>query len=287
MMNEEQEHDEDVHFRMIPDDEAEENIIPAQVDELRIERLNQRMTLISILIPVLIVVILGIAYLDIKRRVVHTEDTGAETAQHLTEDLESRFSSLSLSQAHLEEALAKVQDQTNQSLAKAQVNLKKMDAALDKTRKAMVSQKELQAASRKLDQSLANVARSTDEIKAQVDQFNQSLPSRLGQLDQRMADLDARLSEFQQKISSLENNKIDKAAMDLALKLEMLKSKQALNAQIEELRAQIRSLKKASVKPSQKQTVSSQSPVTSKPSPMKEPPGSPDAGELQEQTIDR
>ena len=169
MMNEE--HDEDVHFRMIPDDEAEENVIPAQVDELRIERLNQRMTLISILIPVLIVVILGIAYLDIKRRVIHTEDTGAETAQHLSQDLESRFSSLSLNQAHLEETLARVQDQTNQSLAKAQVNLKKLNAALDQTRKTMASQKELQATSRKMDQGLANVARSTDEIKAQVDQL--------------------------------------------------------------------------------------------------------------------
>jgi DNA repair exonuclease SbcCD ATPase subunit len=282
-MNEE--HDENVHFRMIPDDEAEENIIPAQVDELRIERLNQRMTLISILIPVLIVVILGIAYLDIKRRVIHTEDTGAQTVQHLSEDLESRFSSLSLSQAHLEEALAKVQDQTNKSLAKAQVNLKKMDAALARTRKAMVSQKDLQAASGKMDQSLANVARSMDELKAQVDQLNQSLPSRLGQLDQRMVDLDAQLSEFQKKISSLENSKIDKAAMDLAMKLEILKTKQAFDAQIEDLRAQIRSLRQSTVRQSQKQPVSSPPPALK--SFPKEPAGPADSGKLQEQTIDK
>jgi len=282
-----EERDENVHFRMIPDDEAEDNVIPAQVDELRIERLNQRMTLISILIPVLIVVILGIAYLDIKRRVIHTEDTGAQTVQHLSEDLESRFSSLSLSQAHLEEALAKMQDQTNQSLAKAQVNLKKMEDALDQTRKAMVSQKDLQAVSHKTNQGLANVARSVDEIKVQVDQINQSLSSRLGQLDQRMAELDTKLLEFREKLSSIENSKIDKAAMDLALKLEILKTKRAFEVQIEELRAQIMSLRQTSVKPSQKQPVSSQSPAASKSSLMKEPPGSTDSGKLQEQTIDR
>jgi DNA repair exonuclease SbcCD ATPase subunit len=285
MMDEE--HDENVHFRMIPDDEAEENVIPAQVDELRIERLNQRMTLISILIPVLIVVILGIAYLDIKRRVIHTEDTGAQTVQHLSEDLESRFSSLSLSQAHLEEAFAKMQDQTNQSLAKAQVNLKKIDDALDQTRKAMVGQKDLQAVSRRTNQGVANVARSVDEIKAQVDQINQSLSSGLGQLGQRMAELDAKLLQFQEKLSSIENSKIDKAAMDLALKLEILKSKRAFEAQIEELRAQIQSLRQASVKSSKRQPVSSPSPATSKSSLMKEPPGSTDSGKLQEQTIDR
>lgn len=280
-------HDENVHFRMLPDEEAEESVIPAQVDELRIERLSQRMTLISILIPVLIVVILGVAYLDIKRRVIRTEDTGAETAQHLSENLESRFSSLSLSQAHLEEAVAKLQDQTNQSMARAQVNLKKMDEKLEKTRKAMVSPKDLQAASRKMDQGLANVARSTDEIRAQVDQLSQSLPSRLGQLEQRLTDLDARLTGLQKSLSSLENSKIDKATLDLALKLEILKLKRAFDVQIEELQEQIQSQRKRSVNQSLKPPVSSSSPAVPKASQTKAPPGSIDSGKLQEQTIDR
>jgi Tfp pilus assembly protein PilE len=279
--------DEDVQFRMLPDEEAEESVIPAQADELRIERLSQRMTLISILIPVLIVVILGVAYLDIKRRVIRTEDTGAETAQHLSEDVESRFSSLSLSQAHLEEAVAKVQDQTNQSLARAQVNLKKMDETLEKTRKAMVSQKDMQAASRKMDQGLANVARSTDEIRAQVDQLSQSLPSRLGQLEQRLTDLDARLTELQKSLSSLENSKIDKATLDLALKLEVLKIKRSFEAQLEELKAQIQSLRQSSSSQSPGRPRSSHSSPASKTPPGKEPPGSLDSGKLQEQTIDR
>lgn len=283
-MNEE--HDDNVQFRMIPDDDVEESVIPAQVDELRIERLNQRMTLISILIPVLIVVILGIAYLDIKRRVTRTEDVGTETAHQLSEDLESRFSNLSLSQAHLEEALAKFQDQTNQSLAKAQVNLKKMNESLDKTRKAMASQKDLRTASQKMDQGLANVARSSDEIRAQMDLLNQSLPPRLGQLDQRMADLDARLTELQKKLASLESNKIDKAALDLALKLEILKTKRAFEAQLEELQAQLQALKRGAGNPSSKQSLSPPAP-TSKAPQVKAPSESSGSGKLQEQTIDK
>lgn len=284
MMNEER--DDNVQFRMIPDDEVEESVIPAQVDELRIERLNQRMTLISILIPVLIVVILGIAYLDIKRRVIRTEDVGTETVQQLSEDLESRFSSLSLSQAHLEEALAKLQDQTNQSLAKAQVNMKKMNDSLDKTRKAMASQNDLRAASQKMDQGLANVARTSDEIRAQMDLLNQSLPSRLGQLDQRMADLDARMTELQKKIAGLKSNKIDKAALDLALKLEILKTKRAFEAQLEELQAQLRALKQGAGNSAPKQSQSPQAP-TSKAPQVKAPSESTDSGRLQEQTIDK
>lgn len=284
-MNEDR--DESVHFRMIPDEETEDNIIPAQVDELRIERLNQRMTLISILIPVLIVVILGIAYLDIKRRVIHTEDTGAQTVQQLSEDLESRFSNLSLSQAHLEEALAKLEDQTNQSLAKAQVGLKKLDEALDKARKAMVGRKDLQEVSQKMDQGLANVARSTDEIRAQVDLLGQSLPTRLGQIDQRMTELDAGLTELQKNVQNLESSKIDKAALDLALKLEILKTKRAFETQLDELKSQIQSLRQSSAKQSPRQPAASPSPAVPKTNQAKEPSASSESGKLREQTIDR
>ena len=282
-----EERDEDVHFRMIPDDETEDNVIPAQADELRIEKLNQRMTLITILIPVLIVVILGIAYLDIKRRVIHTEDTGAETVQHLSDELESRFSSLSLSQAHLQEALAKVQEQTNQSLAKAQVNLKKLDESLDKIRKSMVSQKELQTASHKLSRNLENLARSTEDIKTQVDVLDQSLPSRLDQIDQHATDLGNRLAEFKKALADIEKNKIDKAALDLALKLEMLKTKRAFDIQLEKIQAQIESLRPKSTKRSSKPPASSRSPATPQTPQMNSTPGSSDSGRLQEQTIDK
>lgn len=284
-MNEER--DEDVHFRMIPDEEADDNIIPAQADELRIEKLNQRMTLISILIPVLIVVILGIAYLDIKRRVIHTEDTGAETVQHLSDELESRFSNLSLSQAHLQEALAKVQDQTNQSLAKAQVNLKKLDENLDKTRKSMVSQKELQTTSNKLSQNLDNLARSTEDIKTQVDVLDQSLPARLDQIEQHATDLSNRLAELKKALAQIEKNKIDKAALDLALRLEILKTKQAFDVQLEKIQAQIESLKPKATNRSSKQPASSRPPAVPRTPQLNGAPGTSDSGKLQEQTIEK
>jgi hypothetical protein len=282
-----EERDENIHFRMIPDGEAEDNVIPAQADELRIEKLGQRMTLITILIPVLIVVILGIAYLDIKRRVIHTEDTGAETVQHLSEELESRFSSLSLNQAHLQEALAKVQDQTNQSLAKAQVDLKKLDENLDKTRKSMVSQKELQTTSNKLSQNLDNLARSTEDIKTQVAVLDQSLPARLDQIEQRATDLGKSLAELKKAFAQIEKNKIDKATLDLALKLEILKTKQAFNVQLEKIQTQIDSLRPKATNRSSKQPAASQPPAVPKTPQVNGAPGSSDSGKLQEQTIEK
>jgi len=281
----EEDHNEDVQFKMRLDGEVEDAVIPAQVDELRIEKLSHRITLISILIPVLIVVILGVAYMDIKRRVIRTEDTGAVTVQHLSEDLESRFSSLSLSQAHLEEALAKFQDQTNQSLAKAQVNIQKMDDSLEKSRSAMVSQKEMKATSDKMDQGLTNVARSAEEIKAQVDGLNQSVQSRLAQLGQQLVDLNNRLLELKETLSGLEKNKIDKTALDLAITLEMLKAKQGFNLKLDEIQAQLQALEQKVADLSAAQPVQPPTPIVPKTPSAKTPSSSTKSGNLQEQTI--
>jgi hypothetical protein len=285
MINED--NNENIHFKMRPDGEVEDTVISTQVDELRIEKLNQRVTLISILIPVLIVVILGITYIDIKRRVIRTEDTGAVTVQHLSEDLESRFSTLSLSQAHFEESLAKFQDQTNQSLAKAQVNLQKLDESLKQSRSSMVSRKEMKSASEKIDQSLANVARSTEEIKSQVDLLGQSVQERLIKLDQQAAEFGTRLVEFKDALLNLEKNKIDKAAMDLALKLEILKTKQSINVQLDDIQAQMLTLEQKIARQSAGQIQPAQpaSPIAPKTAPLKTPTSTTDSGKLQEQTI--
>ncbi len=281
----EEDRNQDVQFKMRLDGEVEDAVIPAQVDELRIEKLSHRITLISILIPVLIVVILGVAYMDIKRRVIRTEDTGAVTVQHLSQDLESRFSSLSLSQAHLEEALAKFQDQTNQSLAKAQVNIQKMNEGLKQSRSTMVNQKEMKAASDKMDQGLTNVARSAEEIKAQVDVLNQSVQSRLVELDQQMVDLNNRLLEFKETLSNLEKNKIDKTALDLAITLEMLKAKQAFSVKLDDLQAQLQALEQKVANQSAARPVQPPPPTVPKKPSVKTPPSSTGSKGLQEQTI--
>ena len=274
-------------FRMRLDADVDDAVIPAQVDELRIEKLSHRITLISILIPVLIVVVLVMAYLDIKRRVTLTEDTGAVTAQHLSEDLESRFSSLSLSQAHLEEALAKLQDQTNQSLAKAQVHLNKLDDSLKQSRSTMASQKEVKSVSQKIDQNMANVAKSVEDLKLQVDALNQTLQSKLAQIDQLVSEHGAQMAQFKASLLNLEQNKIDKEAMELAIKLEALKIKQVFNDQLDDVQAEIQSIGQKVDKLSSLPRTPASPSVPHKTTTPKPPAAAPGAERLQEQTISK
>jgi DNA repair exonuclease SbcCD ATPase subunit len=269
------------------DAEVEDTVIPTQVDELRIEKLSHRITLISILIPVLIVVVLVMAYLDIKRRVTLTEDTGAVTAQHLSQDLESRFSSLSLSQAHIEEALTKLQDQTNQSLAQTQVNLKKLEDGLKQSRNTMASQKEVKSVSQKMDQNITNVAKSVEDLKLQVDALTQTLQSKLAQVDQQVSEHGSQMAQLKELLLKLEQNKIDKAAMDLAIKLEALKIKQVVNDQLEDMQAQIQSIGQKVDKLSSAPRAPAASSVPHKATPPKPAAETPEPERLQEQTISK
>jgi hypothetical protein len=110
----------------IRDMEAEpDSMYIADAENLRIEKLSTRITLVAVLIPCLLVVVLAVAYLDIKNRVINTQSTGSMGVQNFSKDLESRFSNLSLKQAKLEQ-LAENTEALKTATAALQVNLKKV-----------------------------------------------------------------------------------------------------------------------------------------------------------------
>lgn len=285
-MREDQE--DNVQFSMRRDEDIEEAVIANDVDDLRIEKLNHRVTLISILIPVLIVVILGVTYLDIKRRVVRTEDSGQLTAQTLSESLQSRFSTLSVGQAMIEENFLRLKDQTEQSIAKVQVNLQKLDETLEKSSKQMVRRQDMNTTTGKLVNSIDAMEQAVESVKQQLQALDLSFQQQLGALEQSVTDRAEQFSVLVEKLDQLEQSKIDKASLDLAIKLEILKLKQAVNVRLDDtqsalkasqseiktLKRQIAALKAAQKAAAAAPTVNSFSPLS---------PG----GDLQEQTIKR
>ena len=231
-------------FKLSMDDTMEDAAIPAAVDELRIEKLSTRVTLISILIPVLIVVIVVITYLDIKKRVLRTEDTGTIEVQKLSKDLESRFSSLSLSQARLEESLNRFIDQNNRSLAAIQVKLKKSEDHLEHLKGSVVNQKEMHKVTEDVQKQMNTTAETLDEVTGQIATLSQKLQNQMSQLEAGLADSKAQLDGMEQKLIELDKNKIDKPAMDLALRLETLRIEQDLKAQLDTIQNKVLTLEK-------------------------------------------
>jgi hypothetical protein len=280
-----EDNEKESHFKMRMDNGFEDPETPLDVDDMRLEKLNTRVTIISVMIPVLIVIVLVIAYLDIQKRVMHTEDTGSMSIQKISGDLESRFSSISLRQAQLEEELKRYIDSTGQSAARLEVRLTKMDDALKDARASLVGKKELNDAVAGLDNKLENVAIALDETKIQLDTIPGQLQTGLEQMRAAVAESNAQITGVEAILTRLGDEKIDKPSLDLAIRLENLKLEQLLKAQIGMLEDKVNRLERqvqAAAKPAPIQAV----PVRPKPvAPDSAAPGAPADQSIQEQII--
>jgi chromosome segregation ATPase len=241
--------EENGQFKMRLGDDVEDAEIPTSVNELRLEKISTRVTIISILIPVLIVIVLVIAYLDIKKRVLRTEDTGSMSVQNLSKDLESRFSSLSLRQAQLEEQLASLTEQNTQSTARIEVKLKELTDSLTTLNTTAASKKALQSSIGDVDKKLNNIGTGLEEVQSRVtaatEQWRKNTEQwqvDLNSMKTATASFEVNVDAANKKLGILERTMIDKPSMDLALRLEALRIEQNLKSPLDLLQQQVKRL---------------------------------------------
>jgi chromosome segregation ATPase len=276
--------EETEHFRMRLDDLDEQidgRAIPSEVNELRLEKISQRVTMISIMIPVLIVIVLVIAYLDIKKRVVQTEDSGTIEFRKLSSDLESRFSTLSLRQAKLEDTLEKLTAQNDHAMASTQVRMEKLHDAIEQIRKGALGVKELEAVKQDLVKQINGVIESTNSMIESTNSMIEStheagkqntatlqdLKSQVIQQAERQAAMNTRIADAQKNYADLESRKIDKQSLDLALRLEALKVETAVKTQIDGLQQKLNALERQLSQLSSRATPGTPTPARPAPAP--------------------
>jgi len=159
-------------FKMRMDNGETESLFAEERSDLRLEKLTQKVTIISILLPVLIGVILIISYLDIKSRVTTVQDTGESGVQSLSQNLESRFSSLSVKFAALEEAF----NQKSEKMDKGNLALQKRVKEAEKSVRWL---NKIKAAKKTFEQKSTDIDTRLEAIKTDL----QTLDSNLNSLD--------------------------------------------------------------------------------------------------------
>ncbi|NNF99251.1 MAG: hypothetical protein HKM93_07720 [Desulfobacteraceae bacterium] len=234
-------------FKISLDDEPGDNLIRSEIDDMRIEKLNHRMTLMSILIPCLVIVVLVVSYIDIKRRVITTQTSGSAGVQSLSKDLESRFSSLSVKQAMLEDQVETVLQTFEKNSASASIQLQKLEAALTAIKKESADKKTLDQSINRLETTITDVRRQTSEINA-------GMKPQFEKLDQAMAMLTEELNEMKQKVTTLSDQndnisriaaeKIDKQQLDLGVRLSELRSQEKMVQKTTSLEQSISAMQK-------------------------------------------
>lgn len=114
----------------VPDEDRPDSLFMDQIKYQRFEKLNHRVTILTILIPILIGVIIFIGYRDIREMVTQTQDMGAKELTSLAQSMDATVSNISIKQTKMDETLAaKVADQEKLEAA-IQDSIKKMDTAV-------------------------------------------------------------------------------------------------------------------------------------------------------------
>lgn len=215
--------------------DSEQTIYQEEAKDRRVEKLSHRVTIISILIPVLIGVVFYIAYRDITGRVSQSQDTGAMEIQNLSSQLEESFAKLSAKYGDLEVALTQKLAALEKVDKSMKTNLKKAEDTVAKINATKADKKDQDDAIAKIDkalnplrQELKTINAVTTDLQTQNNDLKQQLTTLSANLTRLSASTEKtlkasaathskELNAIQTDLSSLSGQKMDKDAMQLEL----------------------------------------------------------------------
>jgi chromosome segregation ATPase len=201
-------------FEMQMDDESQDFQIQEQIDDSKVEKLNKRITRISIIIPCLILIILLAAYFDLRNNLTRTNAMGNMGVQSLSKELESRFSSISIKEANFEESTGKSIASLEKAVASLQAETKEATTAIRYIRSARKSDNnDTESAIHSIEKKLDSIPKELDKISSNMKKIEQSLTEKLANISQFVNSSKNDLQKINSDISSIKSLKADRTAL--------------------------------------------------------------------------
>jgi chromosome segregation ATPase len=202
-------------FEMQMDDESQDFQIQEEIDYSKVEKLNKRITRISIIIPCLVIIILLAAYFDLKKNLSSMNTVGNMGVQSLSKELESRFSSLSIKEANLEESTGKKIGDLEKTIASLQAETKEATTAIKYIRSARKSDNNnTENAINTIEKKLDSIPKDLNKISSDVKKLEQSFTEKLTHISQFIASSKNDLQKINSDVSSLKSSKADRTALN-------------------------------------------------------------------------
>lgn len=233
---------ESAKFKIRMDDNPESHFSDDN-QELRVDKLNRRLTLITILIPCLIGAIIFLVYRDISTRVGQVSVSGTTKVQTLSKDLATRFSSLSTLQKELDNKIAALE----QSSAALEEKLSTADTAIRQIRSARILDnrkfiKEIAGINQNLT-ALAPVPKNLENISADLKVVNDKFSKEMENYSQSLEDIKNNIIKIQADFIAMSSAKVDQKTFDLTMKKQWKAFQQLLKQNMNDIENQIASLK--------------------------------------------
>jgi chromosome segregation ATPase len=244
-------------FRFNADDQEPDEFYQEEMKDLRVEKLSQRITLISILLPCLIAVAIYFGYRDLTGRVHKGSDNRNQEVQQLSNQMEAlsekfnekldTFSTTLSSQDQkfsdsISDQLTTINnniDGLNKNMASLSGNLEQAQNAIKKLDKAKIDKKSQAAAIAKLKeeldllkyeiQSLTNLRADIDLMSSEIKDLEGQIATEMEKVAENTATFKKEYDLLQASIAEQLNEKLDKAA--LGVELLMFKKNQSNHSQ--------------------------------------------------------
>lgn len=182
--------------------------------ESQIQRLNQRITLLSILVPCLLGAILLFAYVELRDRLTKVQVTGSKEVRSLSEDVVGKVASLSDQYTALEKSLSDRLSALKKSTASIKADLKRNQQEMKKLIRLKADKKALEQAVEKHSAEVANtfsaLRSELHDQKQTVESLNRTLKKEAAGIVQAIERVKNDGEKHYSAIKDLSKRKIDK-----------------------------------------------------------------------------
>ncbi|MFZ7125722.1 MAG: hypothetical protein ACOWWM_06155 [Desulfobacterales bacterium] len=236
------------HFKFgAPDDEEASRGFDDGLIEFRLRKINRRITLQALLLPVLTALMIVFGYLEIEKRLDRRETMGLDGIESLTRQVNQRLDEVSGRIDGFDQKMTELQAQTTASVKefdqKGAAALKAMEQELDGIRKSVkgidvsgVVEKEQQALMASVSETLKPIGQRIEVLSENLKNLDARLSEQVAGLSDSTGKSASQLASLQKEINALSRSQLSREQLDL----ELLKVKKAYQLTLESEMSRIR-----------------------------------------------
>ncbi len=162
-----------------------------EISTLRIDKLSNRITIISIIIPCLIGAILFFAYMDMKEKVVEADTTKQNQVSRISEQFDSKLNALDIK-------IAKNRFDIENEFPKINAKTTQIEGLLAKTTASMADKTEIQT---ELNELKKKITDNTNQNKTNIQTIEQANQTALSVVKESEERLTAQMNSFKKQFS--------------------------------------------------------------------------------------
>lgn len=198
------------------DHDDEPKPTPSKAEAVRVKRglkPDRNLSWVSYLLIFVVIAVMIIGYFDIRNRLLTMHSSGSQETQHLSEDLQSKFSSLGIKLSNLESTLntlSENQTQLTETVSSLKGQLAKTDKSVSNFSSTKADKKSVTSSVSKIEKELASLTESTKKNTAETAILSAKLTATLSEINSASAKASEDLNALRAIVDALQTDKASK-----------------------------------------------------------------------------